>query len=156
MLVFVMCVAPPTHVRAWSMAVLLGLPPPPPPQTLVLMSNQAVTATASTAERASKSPPIKTRSEKHERLVHLLRESLSRKISEKLAANERERAAAKTEEGKEEGGGEGGEGAESPVSSVSSSGEREGGYTLYADSLDSGDESCECHMIVTWCSCDIT
>ena len=114
------------------------------------MSNQAVAA-STTADKTSKSPPIKTRTEKHERLVHLLHEAMSRKISEKLAAREKERVA--KEEKKEERKEEGGEGdraaSESPTSTLSSSGEREGVYTLYADSLDSGDESGEHHMIVT-------
>lgn len=108
------------------------------------MSNQASTA-ASSVERTSKSPPIKTRTEKHEKLVHLLSESLSKKISEKLSAREKERAA-KEKEKEEQGEGEGG-GSDSPTSTLSSGGEREGVYTLYADSLDSGDESGKHHMI---------
>ena len=108
-----------------------------------MSSQAAAVAPGASAEKTSKSPPIKTRTEKQERLVHLLRESLSRKISEKLA---REKAA-KEKEKNEEGEGEAG-GSVSPTSTLSSGGDREGVYTLYADSLDSGDESSECHMIV--------
>ena len=100
------------------------------------MANQAGATSSSTHEK-SKSPPIKTRTERHENLVRMLRESLSRKISEKLMAQEREKGVG------EEGG------SESPTSTLSSSGEREGGYNmLYGDSLDSGDESGELHMTV--------
>ena len=115
------------------------------------MSNQTAAATT-TAEKTSRSPPIKTRTEKHEKLVHLLHEAMSRKISEKLAAKERERVAKeveKKEEKKEEGGEGDGAASDSPTSTLSSSGEREGVYTLYADSLDSGDESGEHHVIFT-------
>ena len=102
------------------------------------MASQA--AAASSTDKSSKSPPIKTRSEKHERLVHLLRESLSKKISERFGGKERENAAREEE-------GEGGESV-SPTSTISSSGEREGVYTLYTDSLDSGDESGKSHVTV--------
>ena len=110
------------------------------------MTNQPGATGATAAAEKSKSPPIKTRTERQETLVRMLRESLSRKISEKLmAAREREKG---KEEGKEEGG-QGICGSDSPPSTVSSSGEIEGGYTLHVDSLDSGDESGEHHMTVT-------
>ena len=103
------------------------------------MANQAGATSSSTHEK-SKSPPIKTRTERHENLVRMLRESLSRKISEKLMAQEREQLVKGV--GEEVG-------SESPTSTLSSSGEREGGYNmLYGDSLDSGDESGELHMTV--------
>ncbi len=76
----------------------------------------------------------------------MLQLSLSEKISEKPAA------AGRGGEGEREGEGEGDEGSErtpSPVSTVSSSGEVEGVYTLYTDegSL-SPDASGEPHVIV--------
>ena len=50
-----------------------------------MTSQPGATGTSTGAER-SKSPPIKTRTERQETLVRMLRESLSRKISEKLVA----------------------------------------------------------------------
>lgn len=114
------------------------------------MSNQSGAAATATVVEKPRSPPIKTRTERQETLVRMLRESLSRKISEKLGATrEKEKAGKEREEGKEEGG-EGGGGSESPLSTVSSSGEREGGYTIHIDSSEeSGDESGELHVTVT-------
>ena len=115
-----------------------------PPQALALMSNQSSSgAAASMADKPSKSPPVRPHAEKQERPARLLQELPSRaseKSSEKLATKERER----------EGGGvgEGGR-SESPTSTLSSGGEREGGYSLLVDPLDSADESGECHMTVT-------
>lgn len=109
-------------------------------------ANQSVAGTSSTAEKSIKSPPIKTRTEKQERLVRLLRESLSRKISEKsekLKDREKEVEEEEEEEGNEI------RGSESPASTLSSSGERERGYSLFVDPLDSADESGEYHMIIT-------
>ena len=112
------------------------------------MANQSgATGTPAAAEKP-RSPPIKTRTERQETLVRMLRESLSRKISEKLVVREREKAAKEKEKEKEEGREEGGGGSDSAPSTVSSSGERDGGYTLHIDSLDSGDESGELHVMV--------
>ena len=107
------------------------------------MSLKALALAASPAQsqatKDASSAPIKTRTEKQDRIARMLQISLSEKISEKLAAVLG-------------GGGEGEEGSErspSPCSTVSSSGEVEGVYTLYTDeaSQSSDDESGECHVI---------
>ena len=88
--------------------------------------------------------PIKTRTEKQERIVRMLQMSLSEKISEKLAAM----SGGGGDEGKK--GEEGNERSPSPTSTVSSSGEVEGAYSLYTDDDDgsqSGDDG-ESHVIV--------
>ena len=94
------------------------------------MSGQAVTAAA---EKGSRSPPIKTRTEKQEKIFRLLQESLSKRIPERE----------KEKKEKEKEGDKEGEGSLSPSSTVSSSGEVEGVYTLYTSSLSSGGESGE-------------
>lgn len=101
------------------------------------------TAAVSTTENTAKSQPVKTRNEKQEKLARLLQESLSRKI--KLFTG------AEKVVGREEEGGEGGEGAGSvsPASTLSSSGEREGRYTMYDESQGSGDMSGDYHMTIT-------
>ena len=77
--------------------------------------------------------PIKTRTEREDRIARLLQMSLSEKISEKFTALSG-------------GEGDGEEGrTPSPVSTVSSSGEVEGVYTLYtpdrSQSSDDDDDS---------------
>ena len=116
----------------------------------------AQTAAVNTADKTSvKSPgPIKTRTEKQEKIFRLLQESLSRKISERFSGEKVEKEASGKEKvagggggggggGRGEGGGGGREGSVSPSSTVSSSEEVEGIYTIYTNSLSSGDESGE-------------
>lgn len=100
-----------------------------------MMQTQGAAATKDTS-----SVPIKTRTEKQERLAKLLQLSLSEKISEKIAA-----VGAEGEGEREEGS----DRSPSPSSTVSSSGEVEGVYTLYTDEgSQSSDESGESHVIV--------
>ena len=109
-------------------------------QTLALAASQS---SSSNAEKTSRSPPIKTRTEKQEKIYILLQESLSKKISEKVAEKLRSEKEKEKEKNGDREGEEGKEGSLSPTSTLSSSGEVEGVYNLYSPSLDSGDESGE-------------
>ncbi len=90
------------------------------------------------ASQRESSAPIKTRTEKEDRMAKLIELSWSEKISEKIAAGGKE---GENEE-------EGSERTPSPVSTISSSGEVEGAYTLYtSDGSQTSDVSGECHVI---------
>ena len=94
---------------------------PLPLQAMALASSPTGPQAPATSGKDASTIPIKTRTEKDDRIVKMLQMSLSEKISEKLSAV----AAMKDKE----------EGSEppSPCSTVSSSGEVEGVYTLYTD-----------------------
>ena len=91
-------------------------------QALALASTPASSQAPAASSKDASTIPVKTRTEKDDRIVRMLQLSLSEKISEKLSAV----AASKDKD-------EGSERSPSPCSTVSSSGEVEGVYTLYTD-----------------------